>query len=161
MKLLLSFLFLLTLSCTHQETRVSKVQPFLTQWEQDYGPIDPHDLNQFKGYLLLTEGVYDQRELESKFDGFLIGLNNSSQLLSHSEFNMADKYCRERGRRPVLHSREFKRYKLSFLKYQETRLNKEREEKLLKEIGPEALAEIRKNYQIFRTQVKSDHIFPF
>lgn len=139
------FVLLLALACaTPYKTKL--VPEFIKSWQMDYEITDQTYLTFYKNYLYSVESIFHEMKADDKFPEYLKSVNNTLQLLSHTEFMLEPRYKKMKGRYARTDSPQFKTYRDMTLRKQTEDLNIDREKKMAQLVGPELVAKLKANY---------------
>lgn len=122
-------------SCSTPGPKICLVDDFMKERiENEYAQEKPYE-DAYSEYLKKVELFYFEEGIEHKFTSYLGSIRNKNELLAHADFNFPARYKRERGFRGVPGSKNYEAYKERFMQYLESKIDKERVERLRSELG--------------------------
>lgn len=130
-----------------------KVNSFVNNWVEDYDVKDLKIIENYRIYLTLVEEEFSTQDKMHAFDGYLTSVNNAHQLITHTEFMLPQRYRLENGRHRPINTPKYEQYRGNKLREVRRRLDKEREEKFLSQLGIRSVEKIKKNYNLLKGEL--------
>lgn len=126
-----------------------KVSTYIQERKEDFEFKDKGYENLYGEYLAGVEKFYEDNFIPFKFDNYLNGLRNQTQLLSHLNYTLDGRFRKETGLNANRNPREFVTYKARTIAWQGKKLDEQRIQKLQTDLGSELFSKLKEHHREF------------